>query len=327
LSIVSSPAPDGSPEKIEAVLTAVQSVARDTSIFTFERPDGGPMPGAEPGAHIGLLLPNGIERQYSLINSGSSLNQYVVGVKKDPKSRGGSSYMHDHLKTGTKLTLETPRNNFPLIESAEHVVLFAGGIGITPIYCMIRRLIEKNRSWELYYSARSRSDAAFLSDLEKYPQAHFHFDEETGGKVLPLPDIIPSLPKAAHLYCCGPTPMLAAFEATAETAGFPSAQVHVEYFTPKYAAAETGGYVVELAKTKKEFVIPDGKSILNVLRDSGIEVPSSCEEGICGACETKVISGTPDHRDAILSETERRENKTMFICCSGSKSPRLVLDL
>lgn len=299
--------------------------ARDTNLYTFERPDRAPLPGAQPGAHIGLILPNGVERQYSLVNYGADLSEYVVGVKLDPKSRGGSIFMHNQLRVGTTLPILAPRNNFPLAEDAAHTVLMAGGIGITPIYCMIQRLIELRRPWELFYSCRSRADAAFRRELERHPEAHFHFDDEHEGRVLAIPTIIPTLPKNAHLYCCGPGPMLAAFEAA--TAGWPPAQIHVEYFTPKFAASQEGGYIVELARSKKELIVPTGKSILQIVREAGIDVPFSCEEGICGACETRVISGTPDHRDSILTESERKQSTTMMICCSGSKSPRLVLDL
>jgi ferredoxin-NADP reductase len=313
------------PESLEVVLTCIRMAARDTNLYTFERPDKKPLPDAEPGAHIGVILPNGIERQYSLVESGPSPRKYVVGVKRDAGSRGGSLYMHDQLRVGMKLSILPPRNNFPLKEDAELVVLIAGGIGITPIYCMAKRLVEKKRPWELYYSCRSRLDTAFLDELGAHRETHFHFDDEEEGRFLQVAAIVEKLPKNAHLYCCGPAPMLAAFEAA--TAGWPPEQIHVEYFTPKFAAAQEGGFVVELARSKRELVIPPGKSILQCVREAGIQVPHSCEEGVCGACETRVISGIPDHRDTILTEQERKESATMMICCSGSKSPRLVLDI
>jgi ferredoxin-NADP reductase len=233
--------------------------------------------------------------------------------------------MHDQLRVGSKVSVVPPRNNFPLVENAEETVLIAGGIGITPIYCMVERLIALGRPWELHYSCRSRMDTAFLEELSHLSQVRFHFDDEEGGKFLQVVTIIGALSKNAHLYCCGPAPMLAAFEAA--TASWPPAQIHVEYFTPKFAAAQEGGFVVELARSKRELVIPPGKSILQCVREAGIQVPHSCEEGVCGACETRVISGNPDHRDTILTESERQESATMMICCSGSKSPRLVLDI
>ena len=312
-------------ETIEVVLTGIRMAARDTNLYSFQRPDRSALPGAEPGAHIGVILPNGVERQYSLVHAAPDLSEYIVGVKRDANSRGGSIFMHDQLRVGSRIAILPPRNNFPLKQDAELVVLLAGGIGITPIYCMAKRLIAQGRAWELYYSCRSRMDTAFLDELSQYPQVHFHFDDEEAGRFLNVAGIVEKLPKNAHLYCCGPAPMLAAFEAA--TAHWPPEQVHVEYFTPKFAAAQEGGYVVELARSKRELTIPPGKSILHAVRDAGIQVPHSCEEGVCGACETRVISGIPDHRDTILTEQERKENATMMICCSGSKSPRLVLDI
>jgi tetrachlorobenzoquinone reductase len=321
--------PDAAPpppaKPIETVLSAIRLAARDTNIFSFERPDRTPLPGAEPGAHIGVILPNGVERQYSLLHAGATLSEYSVGVKRDANSRGGSIYMHDQLRVGTRLSILPPRNNFPLEEKAALVVMIAGGIGITPIYCMIERLVALGRNWELHYSCRSRQDTAFLDELSRHSQAHFHFDDEAGGHFLKIPPILEKLPRTAHLYCCGPAPMLAGFEAA--TAAWPQDQIHVEYFTPKFAAAQAGGFVVELARAKRELQIPPGKSILQAVREAGIQVPHSCEEGVCGACETRVVSGIPDHRDTILTEQERKENATMMICCSGSKSPRLVLDI
>jgi ferredoxin-NADP reductase len=307
------------------VLTCIRMAARDTNLYTFQRPDRGVLPAAEPGAHIGVILPNGIERQYSLVHAGPALTEYTVGVKRDANSRGGSLFMHDQMRVGMTVPVVPPRNNFPLAEDADLIVMVAGGIGITPIYCMIERMRALGRPWELHYASRSRLDSAFLEELSALPQVHFHFDDEEGGRFLNVGEIVGRVPKSAHLYCCGPAPMLAGFEAA--TAGWPKEQIHVEYFTPKFTAAQEGGFVVELARSKREITVPPGKSILHCIRDAGIQVPHSCEEGVCGACETRVISGIPDHRDSILTESERKENATMMICCSGSKTPRLVLDI
>jgi ferredoxin len=167
---------------------------------------------------------------------------------------------------------------------------------------------------------------AFLQSLEAMAPAQFHFDDEAAGKFLDVTSIIAETPKDAHLYCCGPTPMLKAFEAA--TKEWPREQIHVEYFTPKQEVdKKAGGFVVELARSGQEFVIPEGKSILQVLLDAGVDVDYSCELGICGACEQRVISGTPEHRDAILTEEEQASNTKVMICCAGCKSDRLVLDL
>ena len=305
-------------------LTKIEYAARDTNLYTFERLDGGLLPGAAPGAHIGLHLPNAVERQYSLVESGTELKRYVIGVKRDQASRGGSAYLHERLRVGAVVDIDPPRNNFPLREDAEISVLIAGGIGVTPIWSMVRRLTELGREWRLFYSARSREDAAFAEALAVQPRAALHFDDEA-GTLLPLAEIVTAAPEGAHLYCCGPAPMLKAFEdACRERA---SETVHVEYFTPRFEAAEEGGFTVALARSGREFAIPAGKSILKVLQEAGVPVTSSCEEGVCAACETRVLEGIPDHRDAILSEAERAANETMFICCSGARSERLVLDL
>ncbi len=315
-------APDG---LIDVRLTAIRYAARDTNLYEFTALDGKPLPTYQPGAHIDLHLPNGLTRQYSLIKAEPDPLSYTVGVKRDPASRGGSRCVHDELRVGKTLKISAPRNNFALVENANHVILFAGGIGITPIWCMVQRLEKLGRSWKLYYACRSRSDMAFLQSLEAMSPAQFHFDDESAGKFLDVTAIVAEAPKDAHLYCCGPTPMLKAFEAA--TASWPREQIHIEYFTPKQDAAKTGGFVVELARSGQEFVIPEGKTILQVLLDAGVDVDYSCELGICGACEQRVISGEPEHRDAILTEEEQASNTKVMICCAGCKSERLVLDL
>jgi ferredoxin-NADP reductase len=310
---------------IDVRLTAIRYAARDTHLYEFSRLDGQPLPAYAPGAHIDLHLPNGLVRQYSLIEAEPDPLRYTVSVKRDPASRGGSRFVHDELRVGRTLKISPPRNNFPLVEDAPHVLLLAGGIGITPIWCMVQRLERLGRPWTLYYAARSRADMAFLHALEAMTPAQFHFDDENAGTVLDVARIVAEAPKDAHLYCCGPTPMLKAFEAA--TADWPREQVHVEYFTPKQEPDKKGGFVVELARSGQEFVIPEGKSILQVLLDAGVDVDYSCELGICGACEQRVISGEPEHRDAILTEEEQASNTKVMICCAGCKSERLVLDL
>lgn len=315
---------------IEVRLTAIRYAARDTNLYEFRRPDGQPLPSYDPGAHIDLHLPNGLVRNYSLIVAKPEPGTYTFGIKRDPASRGGSRYIHDELRVGKTVTISAPRNNFPLKEDASHVILLAGGIGITPIWCMVQRLQELGRSWQLYYSCRSRADMAFLETLESMKLGssaplQFHFDDENTGKFLNIAGIVAQAPKDAHLYCCGPTPMLNAFEAA--TKDWPREQIHIEYFTAKAEPAKKGGFTVELARSHQEFFIPEGRTILEVLLDEGVDVDYSCELGICGACEQRVISGVPEHRDAILTEEEQAENSRVMICCAGCKSDRLVLDL
>ncbi len=326
-----TPAPEAASAKglIEVRLIDIAVVARDTNLYTFRRPDGRRLPSYKPGAHIDIHLPNGLNRQFSLLNPDPDPESYVVAIKLDPASRGGSRYIFDHLRVGHTVTIGAPRNNFPLVENAEHVVLFAGGIGITPIWCMVQELAANNRSWQLYYACRSRADMAFLETLQKFaPQSvHLHFDDEAAGKFLDLAAAIGAAPQDAHFYCCGPNPMLTTFEAA--VAGRPRSQVHVEYFTPKEeaAAAKLGGFWVELARSGEEYFIPEGKKILDVLYEAGVDVDYSCELGICGECVTRVISGIPEHHDSVLSEEEQASNEKVMICCAGCKSERLVLDM
>lgn len=320
-----STSPTKSPDLIEVCVAGVREAAKDTKIYELRRPDGKPLPAAEPGAHIDVILPNGKQRQYSLTVCEPDPERYFIGVKRDPASRGGSSYMHDEVKAGQTFKIRPPSNHFPLVENAPHVALIAGGIGITPIYCMVQRLAALGRSFELHYSCRSRADMAFREELEKFTEAHLHFDDESGGKFLDIPAIVAAVPKDAHLYCCGPLPMLKAFETA--TADWPRAQIHVEYFAPKQEPAKAGGFVVELAKSGQEFVIPEGKTILQVLLDAGLYVDYSCELGICGLCQTPLLSGRPEHRDAFLTDEQKAANDTVMICCAGALSERLVLDL
>lgn len=196
-------------------LRSITYAARDTHLYEFVRLDGQAMPDVAPGAHVDLHLPNGTVRPYSLVRAGQGLKSYVVGVKLDPKSRGGSRYIHEKLMAGTEMSLSEPRNHFPLKEDAPHTVLVAGGIGITPIWCMAQRLQAIGASWELWYSCRSRADAAFLDEMAAFgDRVHLHFDEEA-GHLLDLQALVAKAAPDAHLYCCGPAPMLAAYEAAA----------------------------------------------------------------------------------------------------------------
>jgi ferredoxin-NADP reductase len=319
------------PGLIDARVSAIESVAKDTKVYTFERADGGRLPAYQPGAHIDLHLPNGMIRQFSLCVPDADPNpeSYRVGIKRDAASRGGSRYIIDEMRVGDEIKISAPRNNFPLAEDAEHVVLVAGGIGITPIWCMAQHLAANKRPWTLYYSCRTRDEMAFLETLKDFApgSVNLHFDDEAGGKFLDLAAIAASAPANAYLYCCGPKEMLTAFEAA--MAQRPRGHVHVEYFTAKEEAKadELGGFWVELARSGEEYFIPPGRKVLEVLFDAGVDVDYSCELGICGECITNVISGIPVHHDAVLSEEEQATNEKVMICCCGCKTERLVLDM
>jgi ferredoxin-NADP reductase len=302
------------------------------TIHSYElvAPEGGDLPAFTAGCHIDLHLPNGMIRSYSLVNDQCERNRYVVAVNKDAASRGGSRFVHETVRPGDILTISQPRNNFALQESAAHSVLIAGGIGITPLLAMIRRLETLGRSWELFYAARTRPATAFLDELNALrpngpANIHLNFDQESPGRLLDLAAIVKDAPKDAHLYCCGPVSMLEAFEAT--TADRPGDHVHVEYFKAREKPAVAGGFEVKLARSHRTIAVQVGQSILNALLDAGVAASYACTEGVCGTCETRVIDGVPDHRDLFLSKEEQAANKSMMICCSGSKSPTLVLDV
>jgi len=297
---------------------------------------GEQLPVATAGAHIDVHLPNGLVRQYSLLNPGEA-KAYMIGVNRDPASRGGSSYLHEAVRPGDVLTISVPRNNFPLHEEAAHSVLIAGGIGITPIFSMAQRLNQLGRPWTLYYCTRTEERAAFLDDLKVLAAAaqdgklHAIFDQVPGNQMLDLAEVVQRSETehgaAAHFYCCGPGMLLQGFEQA--TAALPAARVHVEYFSaPVVTTAEAGKtFSVTLARSGQTFEIPAGQSILDVLLANGVSVLSSCREGVCGSCETVVLAGEPEHRDAVLSPAERAGNRTMMLCVSRCKGASLTLDL
>jgi len=282
------------------------------------------------GSHIDLYLPNGMVRSYSLVNDQRERHRYVIAINKEVAGRGGSRFLHDNLRVGDIVSVSRPRNNFALCEQAEHSILIAGGIGITPLLSMARRLDALGRSCELFYAARARHAAAFLDEIEALGsrgrlKVHLDFDDERSGRTFDLSAIVNHAPTQAHLYCCGPQPMLEAFEGT--TADRPADQVHVEYFQAREAPAIEGGFDVRLERSNRTIAVEAGKTILEALLDAGIAANHACSEGVCGTCETRVLEGIPDHRDQFLSKEEQASNKTMMICCSGARSGTLVLDL
>jgi tetrachlorobenzoquinone reductase len=304
--------------------------AENINSYELVAPRGGDLVPFTAGSHIDLQLSNGMIRSYSLVNDQSEQNRYVIAVNKDVASRGGSKFVHETVRVGDIITISHPKNNFALQEKASHSVLIAGGIGITPLLSMIRRLETLGRSWQLFYAARTRLSAAFLDELNTlrpnvHLNLHINFDQESSGRMFDLSAIIETVPADTHIYCCGPVPMLEAFEAV--TTGRPTSQVHVEYFKAREKPAAEGGFVVKLARSNRTIVVKPGKTILDALLDAGIAANYACAEGVCGTCETKVIEGIPDHRDLFLGKEEQAANKTMMICCSGSKSTTLVLDL
>lgn len=288
------------------------------------------LPAFNAGSHIELHLPGGLRRSYSLLNDPIENHRYCIGVNLDAHSRGGSRFMHEQLRTGAVITIGLPRNLFEMDESAPFNVFIAGGIGITPMLSMIARTQALATPWRLHYAARTREHAGFLDVLAAYQgqpgaDVQLNFDQEPGGRMLDLNAVIAALPDGAHVYACGPTPLLQAYEKA--TARLPPERVHREYFAAKEAAATDGSYIVTLARSQRSLQIKPGQSLLDGLIAIGVEPTFSCQQGICGTCEVKVLEGTPDHRDMVLTEAEKAGNDRMMVCCSGAKSAGLVLDL
>lgn len=293
-------------------------------------PETGDLPPFSPGAHVEVSLPDGDTRPYSLIDfdgSAAAPAQYRLAVLLEEDSEGGSRFMHA-LSRGAMVTINAPKNNFPLHEGDAPALLIAGGIGVTPIISMATALKAAGRPYRLVYAAQ---DAARMAFREVLKAAHgdalqLHFDDRAGGP-LPLQSLIEAAAKGTHLYVCGPRPMIAAARETAEAAGFTPERVHFELF--ERAAPQDGDqpFEVEIASTGQVFTIPPGKSVIDVLEAEGIDLMYDCQRGDCGICQTDVLEGVPDHRDVVLSKDERASGRVMQICVSRAKSARLKLDL
>lgn len=314
---------------MELIIRSKRTEAEGIVSLELAAPNAAPLPCFTAGAHIDVSLGNGLTRSYSLVNDQSERDRYVIAVNKDPASRGGSRFVHESLQVGQSFNVSEPRNHFPLVESVSHVVFVAGGIGITPLLSMIRRLTLLGQTWTLHYSARTRAKCAYVNELIEIDggrrAVHFHFVDECDGRLPDMNAVLASVPLDAHLYCCGPAPMLHAFERAA--AMRPPDNIHVEYFTAQQEAAVAGGFTVELARTGRSLRVEAGNSILDVLLVNGIDIGHACREGVCGACQTRVLEGIPDHRDSYLTPREKASCDSIMLCCSGSVSDKLVLDL
>jgi vanillate O-demethylase ferredoxin subunit len=315
---------------IKARVSRITREAEDIKVLEFSAANGEALRPFSAGAHIDLHLANGLVRSYSLVNSPAERDRYVIGVKKEAAGRGGSRFIHEQFRVDDLIEISQPRNNFELREDAPRSILIAGGIGVTPLACMSQRLEQLGQPWELHYAARARCSAGFVPRLAAFgSKVNFYFPTEFGPALragrIDIDEIVHNAPADAHIYCCGPASMLAAFEAA--TADTRPGHAHAEFFSNRNAVDTSGGFEVVLAKSGGTVEIPSGKTILDVLLARGLDAPYSCLEGVCSSCETRVISGLPDHRDLILTPAERAAGDRMMICCSRSKSRTLVLDL
>lgn len=316
-------------------LTVTDVVARTPIVreIVLARPDGGPLPSWEPGAHVKILLPQGGDRSYSLINAtpapGATTrpHAYRLGVRLETPSTGGSAYMHD-LKPGDTVAVAPPQNNFPLEPAEGPIVLVAGGIGVTPILSMAAELAAAGHPFRFHFAGRRRADLAFLAEVEAVagPALAVHADDEAGG-FFDVKGLMAGLGPSEQLYLCGPLPMIEAARDAAKALGWRDGRLRFEIFAAVTPKAGDGAFEVVLKSSGKSFTVPPDKTILDVLIEAGEDPLHDCRRGDCGICQVGVVEGEPDHRDFILTESERASNTLMQICISRSKTPRLVLDL
>lgn len=299
-------------------------------IMSFElRPleRGDVLPAFTAGAHVDIYMPNDRVRSYSLLNDPAEHDRYLIAVQHDVSGRGGSTWMHTIPRVGMELEISAPVNDFELDEAAPESVFIAGGIGITPILSMIRRLESLGRPWRLYYGSRGRANAAFLdelSNLDRNDRVKV-FLGSTPDKQMNLKDVISRLTPDSHVYCCGPSGMLNAY--IDACSHLPARHVHYERFGAASEAATAGGFELELKKSGRCIRVEPGKTMLDALVENGVDVQYACSAGVCGTCKTAVLEGIPDHRDEYLTDDEKRSNKVVMVCCSGSQTERLCLDL
>ena len=305
--------------------------ALDISSFELVSVKGDPLPGFSAGSHIDVLLPNGITRQYSLCNDPSENHRYLIGVLKDPATRGGSKAMHEAVKEGDVLQISAPRNHFQLVHGASRSVLLAGGIGVTPILCMAERLSMAGAPFEMHYCSRSRERMAFYDRISNSGFAgnvQLHFDDGLPEQKLDLAALLATPATGTHLYVCGPKGFMDAVLGTARGAGWPEPQVHYEFFSAEVVKSDSdGSFEVKLASSGRIVRVPKDKTVVEALAAAGVAVATSCEQGVCGTCLTRVLEGTPDHRDMYMTPEEQSRNDQFTPCCSRSKSESLVLDL
>ncbi len=289
--------------------------------------DGRPLPRWEPGAHIDLLLAEGLERQYSLCGFPEDTDRWQVAVLRTPDGRGGSEWVHTRLHQGDQLWVRGPRNRFPLLPARRYVFV-AGGIGITPLIPMLRLLAERpETSWRLVYGGRRRASMAFLTELERFGDRVTVWPQDERG-LIDLDTALGEPEVGVAIYCCGPEALIEAVEHRCRS--WPPGTLHVERFAARDdpdAARGNTSFEVVAARSGVAVQVAGDRTIVDTLAEHGIHIPVSCGEGVCGTCETPVLDGVPDHRDALLTDAEKEAGTTMMPCCSRARTPRLVLDV
>jgi vanillate O-demethylase ferredoxin subunit len=314
---------------IPVKITARKQEAQDIVSFELTSVDGAPLAPFPAGAHVDVEVRPGLVRQYSLCNDPGETHRYLIAVLRDPNSRGGSIGMHDGLAAGQVIGISEPKNHFPLVPASRYL-LFAGGIGITPILCMAERLARIGADFSMHYCSRSPERTAFLERIQTSGFADrvvFHFDAGGPEQKLDLPAVLDASP-GAHVYVCGPGGFIDFVRETAKARGWPADAVHQEYFgaAPQDSTGDAA-FEVKIASTGRVCQVPPGVSVVQALAAEGVEITVSCELGVCGTCITRVLEGTPDHRDVYFTDEERAANDQFTPCCSRARSRVLVLDL
>jgi vanillate O-demethylase ferredoxin subunit len=305
-------------------------IADGVMYLELVEPSGGDLPEFTAGSHIEIQLPNGLIRPYSLCGSSTERKAYELGVLLETSGRGGSKSVHEEIVLGAKLRISHPKNHFPLAV-AKHSILFAGGIGITPILSMAEKLSDEGLSFAMHYCSRSRSRTAFVERIQAAPfssKVQFHFDDGAEEQKLKAAEILKNTDPATHIYVCGPKGFMDHVIQTAKDLDWPDTQIHFEYFKSEIVKKDDdGSFEVEYRPSGLVVRVPADVTVAQALIEAGVEVPLSCEQGICGTCVMQVVDGNPDHRDVCLSDEDKNLKKMFTPCCSRSQSARLVLDL
>lgn len=310
-------------------VTAMRLEAQGICSFELTEPNGQALPSFEAGAHIDVQLPGGVVRSYSLAGDPQDTTKWVLGVLKEPQSRGGSKAMHDKVRVGDVLKVGPVRNAFPMASGATHTVLLGGGIGITPLKAMAHALAAQGASFEMHYCARSMKHAAFVDTLRALVpqgQLHLHFDEGDPAKGLDIQALLKNPAPNTHVYFCGPTGFMKACEAAAQH--WDKACVHSEHFKapePEPSDMTDGAFEVHLVRSGATLQVGPDQTIVRAIELTGRRVPTSCLSGLCGACKVNYVEGEVDHRDYILNDEERATCLT--VCVSRAKGKTLSLDL
>jgi ferredoxin-NADP reductase len=310
----------------DVVVEAVAQEAQDVVSLTLVPASGGSLPTWEPGAHVDVLIPPGLERQYSLCGDPADCGRWRLAALREREGRGGSEWLHTQVRPGQSLTLRGPRNHFELVDARSYLFI-AGGIGITPLVPMIRHASSAGREWKLVYGGRRRASMAFVDELEAHDAGRITLWPEDRHGLLELDALLDTPTRGGAVYCCGPEGLIAAVEARCRR--WPPGSLHVERFAPRPIDEEAidASFDVIVASTGRAVPVAGDQSIVDALGSAGIEIETSCREGTCGTCETGVLEGMPDHRDSVLTPDERAANDTMMLCCSRALTPQLILDL